>query len=258
MPVLTRLRAWRRRRVLERHPVDDDAWHATLATLPLLAALDRDGQQRLRELATLFLHAKRFYGAHALTVDPPMRLAIAAQACLPVLNLGFDWLRGWTTVVLYADSFLVDLEEADADGVVHAGQDERIGEAWERGPLVLSWADARPGAEPYGEGSNVVLHEIAHKLDQLDPDSEGRPPLHRGMDPAAWSRDFSRAYAELCAAVDRGEPTWIDPYASAAPGEFFAVLSEHFFVEGAALQVEAPAVYAQLRAFYRQDPAARG
>jgi hypothetical protein len=254
---LAHLRAWRHRRILARHPLDDTLWRDTVAALPLLAGLATGELARLRDLATLFVHDKRFSGAHELAVDERMRLAIAAQACLPVLALGSRWLRGWTSVIVYPDTFVVDLEEADADGVVHALRDARIGESWEHGPLILSWRDAAPGAEPFGAGSNVVVHEIAHKLDQLDGVSNGCPPLPRGMDRRAWQRTFQAAYDALCREVEQGRATWIDPYAAEAPEEFFAVLSEHFFTAPDAVADLVPAVYDQLRAFYRQDPLAR-
>ncbi len=257
MNPVARLRAWRRARILAHHPLADATWQATVADLPVLDGLRPAELERLRELATLFVHAKTFSGARGLDVDDAKRMAIAAQACLPLLELGMDWLDGWRSVILYPDTFVVDLEEADEDGVVHRGRDERIGESWERGPLILSWADAAPGAEPYGEGSNVVIHEIAHKLDQRDGYTNGCPPLHPGMDYAAWRRDFQAAFDALCAEVDAGRTTWIDPYAAEAPEEFFAVLSEHFFTAPDAVVELVPAVYAQLRAFYRQDPLAR-
>ncbi len=257
MNPFARLRAWRRARVLADHPLDDATWQASVAALPLLDGLDPASLTRLRDLATLFVHAKQFSGAQGFEVDDGVRVAIAAQACLPVLELGERWLEGWRSVILYPDTFVVDLEQPDADGVVHRGRDERIGESWERGPLILSWADAAPGVAPYGEGSNVVIHEIAHKLDQRDGYTNGCPPLHPGMDGGAWRSDFQAAYDALCAEVDAGRDTWIDPYASEAPEEFFAVLSEHFFTAPDAVMTLVPAVYGQLRAFYRQDPLAR-
>ena len=257
MNPVTRFRAWRRTRILANHPLDGATWRATVAALPLLDCLPDDDLVRLRELATLFVHDKVFSGAHGLEVDPAMRIAIAAQACLPVLELGAAWLTGWRSVIVYPESFVVDLEEPDEDGVIHAIRDERIGESWARGPLILSWADARPGAEPFGEGSNVVTHEIAHKLDQHDGHSNGCPPLHPGMDRTAWQRDLQAAYDALCREVESGRATWIDPYATEAPDEFFAVLSEHFFTAPDAVMELVPAVYDQLRAFYRQDPLAR-
>jgi len=257
MNPFARLRAWQRERTLTRHPLDDTLWREIIATRRLFDGLTVDELARLRELATLFIHAKRFSGARGLEITETMRITIAAQACLPVLALGLSWLRGWSSVIVYPDTFVVDLEEADADGVVHAVRDQRIGESWERGPLILSWADTAPGVEPYGEGTNVVVHEIAHKLDQLDDASNGCPPLHPDMDRAVWQRDFQGAYEALGQAVDNGRTTWIDPYAAEAPEEFFAVLSEHFFTAPDAVMELVPAVYEQLRTFYRQDPLER-
>ncbi len=257
MNPFARLRAWQRERTLAHHPLDDTLWRNTVAKLPLLDGLDDDELARLRELATLFVHRKRFSGARGLEIDDTIRLAIAAQACLPVLELGTSWLRDWSSVIVYPDTFVVDLEEADEDGVVHAQRDARIGESWERGPLILSWTDAVPGAAPYGEGSNVVIHEIAHKLDQVDGLTNGCPPLHPGMDRGTWQHDFQDAYDALGQAVGSGRATWIDPYAAEAPEEFFAVLSEHFFTAPDAVMELVPAVYVQLQAFYRQDPLAR-
>jgi Mlc titration factor MtfA (ptsG expression regulator) len=127
------------------------------------------------------------------------------------------------------------------------------GEAWLKGPLILSGRDAmRSGAL---DGINVVIHECAHKLDMLNGDANGFPPLHRGMNAAEWSRVFSAAYEDLCRRVDAGHHTAIDPYATENPGEFFAVLSEVFFEMPVRLRQSYPSVYEQMTAFYRQDPA---
>jgi MtfA peptidase len=120
---------------------------------------------------------------------------------------------------------------------------------------VLSIADV--AASGHADGFNVVLHEFAHKLDMLNGDANGYPPLHRGMDAAGWARDFTKAYEDLCARVDAGEDTVIDPYATTDPAEFFAVLTEVFFETPHLLHAEYPAVYRQLQQFYRQHPLAR-
>jgi hypothetical protein len=140
-------------------------------------------------------------------------------------------------------------------GVVHQGDEPYSGEAWLGGPVVLSWADIQ--TSEYSDGVNVVIHEFAHKLDMLNGDANGFPPLHAEMDREAWSMTFRAAYEDFCARVDADEDTPIDPYASESPGEFFAVLSEAFFETPDVVQDEYPAVYAQLAAFYRQDPAQR-
>lgn len=245
---------WRRRRILERHAIPIDAFDAAVAGLPILHGLGASERSRLRESASLFIHDKMFSAAGGAQVDDATQLAIALQACLLTLNLSEDSYRGWSEIILYPDEFLRPREEMDEAGVVHHSRDILAGESWHGGPLVLSLADVAESGQ--GEGINVVLHEFAHKLDMLNGDANGYPPLHRGMDAAAWARDFSAAYDDLCARVDAGEDTAIDPYATADPAEFFAVLTEVFFETPYLLDSEYPAVYRQLQQFYRQDPLA--
>jgi Mlc titration factor MtfA (ptsG expression regulator) len=181
-----------------------------------------------------------------------MRVSIAAQACLPVLELGLDWYAGWRGIVVYPGDFRVRREEVDEHGVVHQWDDELAGEAMPGGPVVLSWDAAAHDAL-----MNVVIHEFAHKLDMLNGTVDGMPPLHAGMDRRAWKRAFDEAYAGFCDALERGRDTWLDPYAAEHPSEFFAVVSEAFFCEPRETQRRYPDVYDQLKLFYRQDPAAR-
>lgn len=246
---------WRHARILERHAIPLDAFDATLARLPILRGLDASEQMRLREAASLFIHDKTFSAAGGADVDDATQRVIALQACLLTLNLGNDSYRGWSEIILYPDEFLRDLEEIDEAGVVHRSRDILAGESWHGGPLVLSLADVATSGQ--ADGVNVVLHEFAHKLDMLNGDANGFPPLHRGMDAASWARDFSAAYEDLCARIDAGEDTTIDPYATANPAEFFAVLTEVFFETPHLLDTEYPAIYRQLQQFYRQHPLAR-
>ncbi|OJY55724.1 zinc-dependent peptidase [Thiobacillus sp. 0-1251] len=243
---------WRRARILERHAIPPGDFDAALARLPILHRLDASERARLHEAVSLFIHDKTFSAAGGAEVDSAIRLAIALQACLLTLNLGEDSYRGWSEIILYPDEFLRAREEVDEAGVVHHTRDILAGESWHGGPLVLSLADVEASGQ--ADGVNVVLHEFAHKLDMLNGDANGFPPLHRGMDSSAWARDFSMAYADLCSRVDAGEDTAIDPYATADPAEFFAVLTEVFFETPALLDAEYPAVYRQLQQFYRQHP----
>jgi hypothetical protein len=246
---------WRRDRVLRRHLVPTDAFNTAVGDLPILHGLTRDELARLRELASLLIHDKTFSAAGGAEVDSAMQLAIALQACLLILNLGEDSYRGWSEIILYPDEFLRPREEIDEAGVVHHTRDILAGESWHGGPLVLSLADVEASGQ--ADGFNVVLHEFAHKLDMLNGDANGFPPLHRGMDAAAWAHDFGSAYEDFCARVDGGEDTRIDPYASVDPAEFFAVLTEIFFEVPQLLNTEYPAIYRQLQLFYRQHPLLR-
>lgn len=253
--MLSAFRSWRRRRLLRRHAIADSAWRAALAHCTLAAGRGPAQHRRLRELATLFLATKRFHGAAGLEVDAEAALAIAIQAAVPILGLGIEWYRGWTSVIVYPGTFVARREEPDADGVVHRTRHALSGEAWDRGPLVLSWEDARPHADPYGPAGNVVIHECAHKLDMLDGAANGHPPLHPGMDARAWSTILARAYDTLQGRLAAGLATFLDPYAAESPAEFFAVASEAFFAAPVALLESEPELYGQLRLFYRQDPA---
>jgi hypothetical protein len=144
----------------------------------------------------------------------------------------------------------VQRTEVDEDGVVHEWDDELAGEAMPGGPVVISW-----DAAAYDPHINVVIHEFAHKLDMVNGAADGMPPLHSGMDPRAWTRTFEDAYQGFCDAVERAKDTWLDPYAAEHPSEFFAVISEAFFERPAETKRRYPAVYEQLKLFYKQDPA---
>jgi len=247
------LTAWRRRRVLNRARLSAALWQQTLADLPLLHGLNNAERQRLRELTILLLHEKSFEAVGGLVLTESMRLTLAALACLPVLNLDLDYYSGWASVIVYPDCFLVRHEYLDSAGVEHAGQRVLAGEAWERGPLIVSWADV----ERAHAGSNVVIHECAHKLDMANGPANGFPPLHPGMDRTAWARDFTAAFNDLNEHLASGWGIPLDPYAATSPAEFFAVLSETFFTAPARLDAAYPAVYRHLKAFYRQDPEQR-
>ncbi len=246
------LQNWRRRRWLERSSIAEPEWRATVACQRRLAGLTATELARLRDCSTLFLHEKTLEPAGGLELTPDMGLLIAAYACLPILNLGLDYYRGWHSIILYPAGFLAHHEYTDATGLVHRVQRCLIGEAWERGPVVLSWADVADTLKAPGE--NVVIHEMAHKLDRLTGEVNGLPPLHRDMKIADWSRAFTAAYEHLCREVDRGRPTALDPYAAESPGEFFAVVSEAFFGAPDLMIQLYPDVYQQLKVFYRQDP----
>lgn len=245
---------WRRSRILKTHPIDDGLWAQTLGRYRFLQGLSEAEMERLKDRVVLFLHSKEIHGAGNLQLDDAMRLSLAVQACILILNLPEDWYDGWVEVIVYPDDFMPDVEWQDEYGVVHAGKEIRSGEAWLHGPVVLSWADV---GEDHADGINVVIHEFAHKLDMLNGDADGYPPLHQGMRRQAWTQAFTYAYEDFCQRVDRGDETPIDPYAAESPGEFFAVMSEVFFERPELVGDDYPDVYAQLAKFYRQDPYAR-
>jgi len=199
----------------------------------------------------MFLARKHFEGAAGLEINDRIRVSIALQACTLILNLGLEYYEGWSSIVVYPGDFLVTREYSDETGVVHRYVDELSGESWHGGPVILSW-DAVQEATRHAQ--NPVLHEFAHKLDMLQGEADGFPPLHAGMNSVAWTRAFRQAYDNLVHAIETGGPVEIDDYAAENPAEFFAVLSESFFIEPEIVMTNFPAVYDQLRLFYRQDP----
>jgi Mlc titration factor MtfA (ptsG expression regulator) len=231
-----------------------------------------DESERLRAISERFLHSKRFAGTHELEVTEEMRVAIAAQACILVLELGEEWYEGWSDIIVYPSQFAPEREYVDEAGVVHMTHDAMSGEAWLGGPVILSYEDVALAGDEAERvaGYNVVIHEFAHKLDMRSGDPNGFPPLHESMDAREWKRDFSTAFEDFVRKVEAAESLAserriqaaldklpIDPYAAENAAEFFAVASEAFFETPERLAPAYPAVYARLRDFYRQDPLAR-
>ncbi|MDD5249002.1 MAG: zinc-dependent peptidase [Rhodocyclaceae bacterium] len=242
---------WRRKRAIDKIRIGEEQWRRVEARLPFLGHLTPAERQQLRELARAFVATKEWSGARGFVLTADVQLAVALQACLLVLKLGLDWYRGWLGVVVYPGDFVIPRQTMDEAGVVHEYDDEVLGEAWEGGPVLVSWCDA--GATH--DGINVVIHEFAHKLDMRNGAVDGLPALHEGMSRRDWSAAFEPAFDDFRRRVDRGEKTRLDPYAAEHPAEFFAVMSEAFFQTPALLRDEYPQVYDQLRLFYRQDPA---
>ena len=260
-----RFRAWRRRRVLATHALPDMLWDEAIAMLPFLDIYEDGELGALRDRVVLFLAEKGIVGANDFEVTPLMRVVIAIQACVLVLKLPPDSYAGWSSVVVYPDEFRPKIEYEDEHGVVHLREHEIAGEAWDGGPVLLSWADVERSADFETAGMNLVIHEFAHKLDMRNGAADGIPVLREGMRVGEWKRIAERTYADFVAQVEAweaaGEPPesepLIDPYAADAPEEFFAVCSEVFFAAPDILRDAYPDYYAQLSTYYGQDPAAR-
>ncbi|ARP91346.1 hypothetical protein CAL14_14495 [Bordetella genomosp. 9] len=249
-------------------------WAEVLGAYPFLQGLDTQEREALRARAAWLLASKTMNGARGLALTDFMRLSIAAQAALPILNLPTSLYEGWDEIIVYPDAFMIPRQREDDIGVVHEYVEDAAGEAWHGGPVVLSWEDAR-----IAEGAfNVVIHEFAHKLDLAGGDADGMPNLAGRPDLQArlWRRvldDSLARYTEALDAVEASIPAdvdpegpeadaWygqlpLDPYAATDESEFFAVSSETFFVDPAPLAAALPEWYGLLRTYYRQDPLAR-
>ncbi|KPC50823.1 M90 family metallopeptidase [Amantichitinum ursilacus] len=243
-----------RKRHLARHPIPDAIWRQVIQ-LPLFMGLSGEERQRLREQAAWFLHKKSIVCVDGLELSDADRVMLAAQAVLPILNLGFDAYDDWHEVIVYPGQFLSRDRYTDHFGLVHEYEQILAGQARSDGPVLLSWLDVSQSA--WLDGWNVVIHEFAHKLDMRDGAPNGRPPLHAGMNAAQWKAVFSRAFSNLSRLAHTGEYSPIDLYAAENPAECFAVLSEYFFETPHAIAEHYPEVYQQLRQFYQQDPLSR-
>lgn len=238
-------------RFLQPHPrrIDDDAWRAASRRVPWLAHCGPAREARLRELVEAFLRHKTVTPVGELILKPEDVLVLAILCCLPLLEFGAEGLHGWSQLLVYPDAFRAHRSHLDAAGVLHEWDDDLIGEAWEQGPLILSWADVLADLDEPDAGYCVAVHEMAHKIDALDGALDGTPPLPRDWQ-RAWARDFQRAFDAFSSEVERGRDTALDAYAAEAPEEFFAVCSEYHFSAPATLRAAMPDVAAHLERFY--------
>jgi Mlc titration factor MtfA (ptsG expression regulator) len=230
-------------------PLDPALWREMRRSTALLHTLDEASDAKMRVLTAIFLQRKTITPVAGLELDPLARMQLASLCCLPLLRFGVEGLRGWSQLLVYPDAFRVQRSHVDAAGVLHEYEDELIGESWDSGPLILSWADVQADlADPHA-GFCVAIHEMAHKLDALDGAMDGTPPLPRRWQ-REWATDFQREYDAFCKQIDAGHDTAIDPYASESPEEFFAVASEYHFSAPQLLREQLPQVAVHLQRFY--------
>ena len=266
--------------------------------VPDYDALPSAARDRLANCVRWFVAEKHWEGCGGLELTDEIRVTIAAGACLLVLELDFEMLSRVQSILVYPTEYVApdrgllvtEVEDEDEPWIEGSA---RLGEAWYRGPVVLSWQDVQRvarlhrrdldrsraqraeqavganhrglagrqkrqrGSGRHSERDNVVAHEFAHQLDMLDRTVDGTPPLADRRQYKAWTRVMTAEFRQLTADFDRGRPTLLDPYGTTNPGEFFAVVSETFFEQPRELAAEHAELYAVLRDFYRQDPAAR-
>lgn len=250
--------AWRRARrervLAQPFPA---AWrHILRRRVPYVHRLPPDLQLQLKKLIQLFIAEKAFVGCRGLEITDEVRVTIAAQASLLLLNRGGAGYADLHRVLVYPSAFIVDRVQPQGGGVLQDQRQVLAGESWSQGQVILSWDDVLECAATPDDGRNVVIHEFAHQLDQAHGPANGAPWLGAGRSYAQWSAVLGDAFARLQAQVAWGESTLIGAYGATSPAEFFAVVSEVFFEQAGALATEQPALYAELSRFYRVDPRA--
>ena len=249
-------RAARETRAIKRRAIPDALWHGTLARYPFLARRSAEELVELRRLSSLFLDSKEFHGTHGFVVTEEVAVAIAAQACLPVLRLGLASYGRFVGIVVHPDQAVARREVMDEDGLVHNYEEVLSGEAMEGGPVMLSWRDVHDAGQLSEWGYNVVIHEFAHVLDMGDGVADGVPLLPTAATREQWLEVLMAEYDRFSERVVCGYETVLDPYGAEGPEEFFAVASEAFFVTPREMKEEQPALYRLLSSYYLQDPAA--
>ena len=239
------------------------AWRDILKRrVPYVRALPADLQLQLKQLIQVFLAEKAFIGCDGLEITDEIRVTIAAQACLLILNRPRDYYPGLRQILVYPDSFVVQRGHTDPAGVAHEGRQVLAGESWADGQVILSWHDTLTGAATPDDGQNVVIHEFAHQLDQETGSANGAPILARRAHYARWSEVLGTEFRKLQARASRyrfehdgeSEPSLFSDYGATDPAEFFAVISEVFFEQPERMASEHPALYKELSGFYRLDP----
>jgi hypothetical protein len=225
--------------------------------VPLYGCMPQELQRQLRGRIIVFLNEKAFVGCGGLEITDEMKVTIAAHACFLILNRDTNYFPGFSTILVYPDTYLVDEVVYDGE-VATEGQDARSGESWHLGPVVLSWQDVQESLADNSYGYNVVMHEFAHKLDEENGDVDGVPALAESSHYREWADVLTRAYGASRHTGASRQNQVLDEYAYTAPEEFFAVATESFFEKPSQMKDELPELYGQLRRFYCVDPAAWG
>lgn len=240
-----------RRKKLRREPFPPK-WRQMMGKVPLVRRLSEADRKELEGHVCVFLDEKKFEGCGGLKITDEIRVSIAANACLLLLHRGADYFPELESILVYPTAYLAKKEEPGPAGTTVEYREERLGESWRHGTVVLSWDDVQNS----GDGHNVVLHEFAHQLDQANEEMDGAPQLDSTSDFADWSRVMEREFEKLKRDDERDRPTVINTYGASEPAEFFAVITEAFFETPEKLKQNHAELYEQLRKFYRQDPAA--
>ena len=228
-----------------------------LARYPFLDSLPLHEREVLRTLGSAFLARKEFSGAQGLVVTDEMAVAIAAQACLPILHLDLSLYDSFVGIVVHPDEVVARRHVTDHDGVVHEYDEWLSGEAMAGGPVMLAWPDVDEAGDLAMDGYNVVVHEFAHVIDMCNGEADGIPPQPSQEAQTRWIEVLDGALDTFCRQIEAGLPTLLDPYAAEGPQEFFAVAVEAFFVNPHPFRLHHPELHALLVDYFRQDPARR-
>ena len=222
--------------------------------MPYFRQMPADLQLQLKQHIQVFLAEKEFVGCNGIKINDDIKITVAAQACLLLLNRKTNFYPKLKTILVYPRAFIKEQQSLQPNGVQHTQTAVLAGESWEYGKVVLSWQDTIDGAKIPDDGRNVVIHEFAHQLDQENGKANGAPILEKGQSYQCWSDVFSVKFEQLKNEATLGAPSLFDYYGATNPAEFFAVASEVFFEQAQQFNAQHPKLYRQLTQYYQVDP----
>jgi Mlc titration factor MtfA (ptsG expression regulator) len=244
---------WRLRRALAR-PMPRAHLEILERNIPVVRAMAPALREQLQQLVKQFLYRKKFVGCAGQDIDDEVRLTIAGQACLLLLNRPSRVYPGLDTVLVYPSAFMAPRKHVDEAGVVTEARQDLLGESWGDGRVVLAWDHVLDGALNWTEGHNVVLHEFAHQLDSESGSNNGAPWLGDRASYRRWSDVLSRDFASLQVDAMYRQQSVLDHYGASSPAEFFAVATEAFYARPHEMAGRHPQLFEEFSQYYRVDP----
>jgi MtfA peptidase len=250
-------RAKTQRAKLLQTPLKPEHLDILVENVPIYTRLPHEMRKTLQGCINYFLAEKVFVGCNDFAITDEVRITIAGNACLLVVNREKKYFPGFKSILVYPEAYVA--KQVSYDGMVEIhGDSTRAGESWHRGPIVLSWSDVLYGAGNDNDGSNVILHEFAHKLDEENRIMDGLPVLRESNHYKEWASVLTEEYAEFINRVEHGKNDVIDEYGAVSAAEFFAVATEAFFEKSTHMKKKLPDLYLQFKTFYGLDPAQWG
>ncbi len=248
---------YHRRKALKLMPFPQE-WSAIIArNVPFFKELDAEERERLEDLVKIFVHEKNFEGCGGFEITDEIKVTVAAQACLLLLNLEHNYYDELVSILIYPSGFQHTKISRNDSGMVTEEEQPVAGLSYSKGVIALSWPDTISGSKNALDGSNVVLHEFAHQLDQLSGSMNGAPVLSSASQYRDWCRVLTREYNALREDLSQQRQSVIRSYGATAPAEFFAVVTEIFFEKPQQLKEDHPELYEEFKGYYKQDPAKR-
>ena len=88
-------------------------------------------------------------------INEEVQVTIAAQAALLLLGMEHDFFPNVQSILVYPGAYVQQQRDMWSQGPT-SDSSSNLGEAWFRGPVVLSWADAKQNGQHLAFGQIVV------------------------------------------------------------------------------------------------------